>query len=187
MSTNTREAGSKTAVSDRNALSEPCVMLIFGASGDLTKRLLVPSLYNLACDGLLSENFAVLGTGRSQISNEEFRDSMASKDNGLGAFHTRNEFDQAASDDLLGRFYFEPSNLELDDFKKLKTSVEQLDKQYQANGNVLFYFAMAPRFFGTLCELLYEAGFQQGEGWKRIIVEKPFGTDLSSALELNEA
>ena len=172
---------------DNNQVSEPCVMLIFGASGDLTKRLLVPSLYNLACDGLLSEHFAVLGTGRSQISNEEFRDSMASEASGLRAFHTRNEFDEAACDNLLDRFYFESSNLELDDFKKLKQAVEQLDKKYQAGGNVLFYFAMAPRFFGTLCELLYEAGFQQGDGWKRIIVEKPFGTDLNSALELNQA
>ena len=71
-------------------------MVIFGASGDLTKRLLVPSLYNLACDELLSPNFAVLGTGRSEISNDEFRQSMASEDNGLRAFHTRNTFDEDA-------------------------------------------------------------------------------------------
>ena len=64
-------------------------MVIFGASGDLTKRLLVPSLYNLTCDALLSPNFAVLGTGRSEISNDAFRQSMASEDNGLRAFHTR--------------------------------------------------------------------------------------------------
>ena len=59
-----------------NPLSEPCVMIIFGASGDLTKRLLVPALYNLACDGLLSDNFAVLGVGRSEITDTQFRESM---------------------------------------------------------------------------------------------------------------
>lgn len=168
------------------AISEPCIMVIFGASGDLTKRLLVPALYNLACDGLLSENFAVLGTGRSKISNAAFRESMASADNGLRAFHTRNVFDEAACDKLLECFYFESANQGPEDFKRLKQTVDALDKKYQAGGNVLFYFAMAPRFFGGLCENLYQAGFQQGEGWKRIIVEKPFGTDLKSALKLNE-
>ena len=168
------------------AISEPCIMVIFGASGDLTKRLLVPALYNLACDNLLSDNFAVLGTGRSNISNQTFRESMASDDNGLRAFHTRNEFDAEACDKLLNRFYFESANLDPDDFKNLKKTVDELNVKYQAGGNVLFYFAMAPRFFGTLCSNLQQAGFQQGEGWKRIIVEKPFGTDLQSALDLND-
>jgi len=169
-----------------NPLSEPCVMVIFGASGDLTKRLLVPALYNLACDDLLSDNFAVLGTGRSKISNEEFRESMGGEENGLRAFHTRKEFDEEACDKLLSRFHFASANLDPEDFKQLKKTVEELDKKYQAGGNVLFYFAMAPRFFGSICENLYKAGFQDGEGWKRIIVEKPFGTDLQSALDLNE-
>jgi len=161
-------------------------MVIFGASGDLTKRLLVPALYNLACDDLLSDNFAVLGTGRSEITNEAFRESMAGEENGLRAFHTRKEFDEAACDKLLDRFYFCSANIDQEGFKKLKRTVEELDKKYQAGGNVLFYFAMAPRFFGTLCENLYQAGFQEGTGWKRIIVEKPFGTDLQSALDLND-
>lgn len=169
-----------------NPLSEPCVMVIFGASGDLTKRLLVPSLYNLACDDLLSPNFAVLGTGRSKLSNEAFRSSMASETEGLRAFHTRHEFDEAVSDDLLSRFYFESANIDVESFRGLKKTVQALDKQYQAGGNILFYFAMAPRFFGALCENLHKAGFQQGSGWKRIIVEKPFGTNLQSALALND-
>ena len=183
-------SGSRTIKNEQlasaNPLSEPCVMVIFGASGDLTKRLLVPSLYNLACDGLLSENFAVVGTGRSKISNDEFRESMASEENGLRAFHTRNSFDEEACEKLLERFYFESANIDVEDFKQLKKVVDALDEKYQAQGNVLFYFAMAPRFFGSLCENLYKAGFQDGEGWKRIIVEKPFGTDLQSALDLNE-
>ena len=77
----------------KKLLSEPCIMVIFGASGDLTKRLLMPAVYNLACDGLLAENFAILGTGRSEMSEEEFRDSMTGEDDGLRAFHTRKEFD----------------------------------------------------------------------------------------------
>jgi len=168
--------------------SEPCIMVIFGASGDLTKRLLVPALYNLTCDGLLSDNFAVLGTGRSEISNEEFRESMGSEENGLRGFHTRKEFDEPACDELMSRFHFLPGGL--DDpahYENMMKTVSDLNEKYQAGGNILFYFAMAPRFFGMICDNLAKAGFQDGEGWKRIIVEKPFGTDLESALELNKA
>ncbi len=170
-----------------NPLSEPCIMVIFGASGDLTRRLLVPALYNLQCDRLLSEHFAVLGTGRSQITSDAFRETLASEENGLPAFHTRDAFDASEADRLLQRFHFEPTNIDVEDFRRLKSVVESLDEQYQAQGNVLFYFAMAPRFFGSLCDTLYQAGFQQGAGWRRIIVEKPFGSDLQSALALNRA
>jgi glucose-6-phosphate 1-dehydrogenase len=173
-------------MADNNPLSEPCVMLIFGASGDLTKRLLVPALYNLACDGLLSDNFAVLGVGRSDINDEQFRASMASEEDGLPKFHTRKDFDQPKSEELINRFHFSSANIEVEDFKQLKQRVSELDAEYGAQGNVLFYFAMAPRFFGSLCDTLHAAGFQDGPGWKRIIVEKPFGTDLQSALKLNE-
>ncbi len=185
MSTSEQEAALDSSATSINPLSEPCVMVIFGASGDLTKRLLVPSLYNLACDGLLSPNFAVLGSGRSKLSDEAFRTSMASETSGLRAFHTRHEFDEAACDELLARFHFESANIDVEDFIRLKATVEALDEKYQAGGNVLFYFAMAPRFFGALCENLYKAGFQSDRGWQRIIVDKPFGTDLESALALN--
>ncbi|MEO8037033.1 MAG: glucose-6-phosphate dehydrogenase, partial [Acidobacteriota bacterium] len=167
-------------------VSEPCVMIIFGASGDLTKRLLVPALYNLACDGLLSDNFAVLGVGRGEMNDGEFRQRMASDKDGLRAFHTRGTFDEAAAEALIGRFHYSKADINVSDFRILKQRVGELDAEYGAKGNVLFYFAMAPRFFGPLCDTLYEAGFQEGPGWKRIIVEKPFGTDLASALTLNE-
>ncbi|HVS31186.1 MAG TPA: glucose-6-phosphate dehydrogenase [Thermoanaerobaculia bacterium] len=161
-------------------------MVIFGGSGDVTKRLLVPALYNLACDGLLSENFAVLGVGRSELSDKDFREKMGGKAEGLQAFHTRKEFDQAAAGHLVERMYFQSANIDVADFKKLKQRVEELGAKHGSGGNILFYFAMAPRFFGPLCNTLYEAGFLEGPGWKRAIVEKPFGTDLTSARALNK-
>jgi glucose-6-phosphate 1-dehydrogenase len=163
--------------------SQPCVMLIFGASGDLTKRLLVPALYNLACDGLLSDNFAVLGTAMEPWTTEQFRAHMSEE---IKKFHTRKEFDQAVWDKLVSRFnYVAGSFTKLEVFETLKTQVKELDATYGAGGNVLFYFAVAPRFFGLLCDNLHATGFKEGPGWKRIIVEKPFGTDLESALKLN--
>ena len=168
---------------EENAQSQPCVMLIFGASGDLTKRLLIPALYNLACDGLLSKNFALLGAAMDPLTTETFRDRMSAD---IRKFHTRKEFDAPAWDDLVSRFHylqgaFDDSSL----YERLKVEVAKLNDQVDARGNVLFYFATAPRFFGLIGDKLHASGFKDGPGWKRIIVEKPFGTDLDSALKLN--
>ncbi len=181
--------GSKSDIQAQNLpLSEPCVMVIFGASGDLTRRLLMPALYNLKCDHLLSDQFAIIGAGRKQYTDDEFRQIMGSDENGLQAFHTRQHYDESAANDLLSRCYFESGSI--DDpayYQALKTKVTELNQRYDCQCNVLFYFAMAPRFFGAICDRLHEAGFQQSDGWSRIIVEKPFGTDLASAQALNQS
>jgi glucose-6-phosphate 1-dehydrogenase len=168
---------------DADTPAQPCVMLVFGASGDLTKRLLVPALYNLACDGLLSKNFALLGSAMDALTTESFRERMTAD---IKKFHTRKEFDAPAWDDLVSRFHYVQGAF--DDkavFQKLRAEVKRLDGVAGANDNVLFYFATAPKFFGLLCDNLHQAGFKEGTGWRRIIVEKPFGTDLQSALKLN--
>src|SRR5512143_3523595 len=87
-------------IDDTSPPTEPCIMLVFGASGDLTKRLLVPALYNLACDGLLSENFALVGTGLDDLTTDSFRERMSAD---IKRFHTRKEFDQAVWDKLVSR------------------------------------------------------------------------------------
>ena len=166
-------------------VSEPCLLVIFGASGDLTRRLLVPALYNLHCDGMLNETFSVLGVGRGEMTDEEFRERMGSAEDGLRAFHTRKQFDEEAAQELLAKLHYTAAEIDVDDFRKVKDVAQALDERYGTKGNVVFYFAMAPRFFGPLCDTMYEAGFREGPGWKRIIVEKPFGTDLQSALALN--
>ncbi len=168
-------------------VSKPCIMVIFGASGDLTKRLLVPSLYNLACDGLLADNFAVLGCANTEMSTEDFRARMSGEEDGIKKFHTRKEFEPEEWDKLVSRFHYQPCGF--DDkaaYARLKETIAKLDTQYQTGGNVLFYFATAPSFFGMICDNLYYAGFREGPGWKRIIVEKPFGKNVESALKLNK-
>lgn len=162
-------------------------MLLFGATGDLTKRLLVPALYNLACDGLLSDNFALLGTATSKLTTEDFRARMNDPEQGIKKFHTRGTFDEAVWEKLVSRFYYQPARFgEVEDFAQLLEIVRKLDAEYGGQANILFYFATAPKFFGMICDNLAKAGFKDGPGWKRIIVEKPFGTDLKSAIALDE-
>ncbi len=162
---------------------DPCIMVIFGASGDLTKRLLMPALYNLVCDGLLPAQFAVVGIAMDDLTTESFREHM-SRD--IRSFHTRKEFDASAWDSLCSRLYYTPGKFgDEAAFARLFELVGRLDAQHQARGNTLFYMATPPSVFGLISTNLDKAGFKKRKGWKRIIVEKPFGTDLPSAQELN--
>ena len=178
------KAGNASTIGSAQAPAEPCVLVIFGASGDLTKRLLMPSFYNLACDGLLPEQFAIVGIAMDSLTTESFREKMSTD---IKTFSTRKEFDPKTWDWLNSRLYYMPGKF--DDqgaFAKLAELVAKLDQQYKAKGNVLFYMATPPSVFGLISDNLEKAGFKTSSaGWKRIIVEKPFGTDLPSAIALN--
>jgi glucose-6-phosphate 1-dehydrogenase len=164
--------------------AEPCVMVIFGASGDLTKRLLMPALYNLECDGLLAREFVVVGIALDELSTDQFR-ARLSED--IKKFTTRKEFNAAAWDQFVRRLHYTPGNFgDPEAYRRLASLVSKLDAEYQARGNVLFYMATPPAVFGLISENLSRAGLTSSErGWRRLIVEKPFGQDLPSALQLN--
>jgi glucose-6-phosphate 1-dehydrogenase len=162
---------------------ERCILVLFGASGDLTKRLLMPALYNLLCDGLLPSQFAVVGIAMDEMTEGGFRERM-SRD--IQAFNTRGEFDQAAWDSLCSRLYYTAGKFgDETAYQRLHELVARLDAQHHTGGNVLFYLATPPSVFGLIAGHLDRAGFQKFPGWKRLIVEKPFGVDLRSAQELN--
>ncbi len=162
----------------------PCAMVIFGASGDLTRRLLVPALYNLACDRLLPRRFGVVGLALDELSTERFRDKLSSD---IRQYSTRKQFDEAVWDDLVRRFHYLAGRF--DDpavFDRLRGLLARLDAEWQTDGNVLYYCATPPEVFGLIAEQIDRAGGTRSErGWRRIIVEKPFGHDLVSAVELN--
>jgi glucose-6-phosphate 1-dehydrogenase len=160
-------------------------MVIFGACGDVTKRLMVPAIYNLACDGLLPDDFAIVGADILELDTDKFRARLSDENDGIKKYHTRKQFDPAVWEWLKSRLYYTPAK-DLDGYRKLLAVVKQLGEQYKTGGNLMFYFAVAPRFFGMISENLAKTGFHEGEAWRRIIVEKPFGTDLNSAKALNK-
>jgi glucose-6-phosphate 1-dehydrogenase len=168
------------------APANPCILVIFGASGDLTRRLLMPALYNMARDGLLPERFAVLGTARAESTTEEFRGKIAEA---LRTFHTSETFDPRVADGLVGRLHYhagdpgDPAAM-----GRLATQINALDAELGTGGNVVFYMALPPAVFGMISENLARAGLtRRDKGWARVIVEKPFGHDLASAEELNRS
>ncbi len=164
--------------------ADPCILVIFGASGDLTRRKLLPALYNLAEPGLLPERFAVVGVARPAIPEEHYRAQMQER--------LRNAEDEPIDSThwakIGDRLHY--INGEFDDadlYVRLRGLLEDLDRRYGTPGNYLFYLAVPPTLFGTVALHLTSAGLtdERGGHWRRVIVEKPFGQDLQSALALN--
>jgi glucose-6-phosphate 1-dehydrogenase len=163
---------------------QACVIVIFGASGDLTKRLLMPALYNLACDGLLPGRFALVGVAMDELTTEQFREKMSAD---IRQFSTRKRFDDEVWSDFVRHLYYSPGTFQdAKTFERIAALVKQLDGEWQTDGNVLYYLAVPPPLFGLIGEQIARAGGTAAErGWRRVIVEKPFGHDLASALELS--
>ncbi len=163
--------------------ANPCVFVIFGASGDLTKRLLMPAIYNLACDGLLPQNFAIVGTAKTDLNHESFREQM-SKD--IRQFTTR-DFDNKVWDEFVKNLYYVSGSF--DDpsmYERLKQLLNKVDTKHNTDGNYLFYLAVPPVVFGLISRQLGIAGLANEDMCRpRLVVEKPFGHELESALNLN--
>ncbi len=163
---------------------EPCIMVVFGASGDLTKRLLIPSLFNLYCDKLLPDSFAILGMAMDAFTTQSFREKMSAD---VQEYSRRVDFDDAAWANFCDRIHYMKGRF--DDrqaFLHLKKFLQALDGRHDTGGNTLFYMATPPSVFGMISTGLEKVGLNHSaEGWRRIIVEKPFGSDLASAQELN--
>jgi glucose-6-phosphate 1-dehydrogenase len=169
------------------AVAPPCLLVIFGASGDLTKRLLMPAIHNLANEGLLDESFKILGINRGDADEESFRTQLLDSVGEILAA-SGNEFDEASRHWLHSRLHHLSGDLTDESvFHDLAVKIDELTRDGPTS-NVVFYLATAPDFFGPIVEGLGRAGLtkQSDNGFRRIIVEKPFGTDLSSARALDE-
>jgi glucose-6-phosphate 1-dehydrogenase len=163
---------------------DPCIMVIFGASGDLTKRKLIPALYNLAKDNLLSKEFALVGFARNELTSEQFRDMIGKE---IGEYATT-KVDPDLWQWFARRIYYMAGDF--DDpaaYDKLRDLLVQIDKEHGTRGNYFYYLATAPGFFSPIVKQLGAAGMVSEEkGWRRVIIEKPFGRSYDSAVALNK-
>ncbi|AWP54390.1 TPA: glucose-6-phosphate dehydrogenase [Haemophilus influenzae] len=156
-------------------------IVIFGASGDLTHRKLIPALYNLYKIGRLSENFSVLGVARSDLNDETFRKKMRE------ALIHNEETTPETLDVFCSHLYYQAVNTsDAQDYGKLVPRLDELHDKYQTCGNTLYYMSTPPSLYGVIPECLAAHGLNTEEyGWKRIIVEKPFGYDEKTAQALD--
>ncbi len=164
----------------------PCAIVIFGANGDLTKRLIVPALYNLARTGLLPERLALIGVGHNDKTSEQWRDGLREFLEQVLA-KTEQTIDESLWKAVSQNMIFLKGGFEEPEtYKTLDGLLGKTDKDLGLDGNVLFYLATADRFFAPIAGRLGEAGLVKDDrGFRRVIVEKPFGHDLQSARDLN--
>ena len=164
--------------------ADPCVMVIFGASGDLTKRMLLPSLYHLAKKKLLPREFALLGCAIDNMTQDDFRNKVRSDLREFGGAPDNCKF----CDWLLERLYYISGDFQQPEtYQRIKALLADVDKQNGTNGSYFYYLATSPTLIGNIVEQLGAAGLaEEGDGrWRRVVIEKPFGHDVDSARALN--
>jgi glucose-6-phosphate 1-dehydrogenase len=161
--------------------AEPCAVVIFGASGDLARRKLIPALYRLVQERVLPAEFAIVGLGRTPMTDEDFRQKMKEA---VLEFSESKSVDEEVWRSFAAGLQFLPSNI---DRPECYGELAKVDRERGTQGNRLFYLSVAPEFYAEAVKQLGEAGLtRQDKGWVRVIVEKPFGTSLESARELNK-
>ena len=162
----------------------PCVFVLFGATGDLTARLVFPAIYNLAVGGLLPKEFSIVGIARKEANDDAFRKHLRES---LDKYAGRKVDDKVATD-LLSRVTIVNATIkDAGSFSALRDTLEKIDAEHKTGGNRIFYLAIPPSGFAPTVRALGEAGLtkETGESFVRVIIEKPFGHDLESAMKLN--
>ncbi len=167
-------------------IAGPSGLVIFGVTGDLARKKVMPAIYDLANRGLLPPGFSLVGFARRDWADQDFAQIV----HDAVKQHARTEFREEVWKQLAEGFRFVPGDFSDDAaFEQLRRTIEQLDEERGTGGNHAFYLSIPPKFFGDVVQQLQEHGLAQGpEGtWRRVVVEKPFGHDLESARELNDS
>src|SRR6267143_935965 len=169
-----------------DSVPEPCALVVFGASGDLAHRKLIPALYNLALTAHLPAAFGVVGVSKSEYTHEEYREDLREA---VGRFSRTKPLDEDVWRDFAGGLRYVPGAFDDDStFQRLAGTLEELDRVRATRGNRLFYFATPPSTFPVLLRQLQKHGMIRPPGearFTRVVIEKPFGRDLASARALN--
>jgi glucose-6-phosphate 1-dehydrogenase len=163
--------------------SPPCAMVIFGASGDLTRRKLIPALYRLAYGRRLPTGFTVLGISRTPLSDDQFRDRAGQA---LEQFLGDPPLDDTLWKAFANTLFYLPGDMQdPETYHRLRARLEEFEHRFETGGNVLFYLATHPSQYELAAGGIGAAGLARGNGWRRLVIEKPFGFDLASARALN--
>lgn len=158
------------------------LLVIFGASGDLTSRKLIPAIFDLFIQGLLPEHFAVLGVGRTDLTDDSFREKLEEKLSGK-------EYTAKQSDDFFRKIHYLSMNTDdPKEYGRLKTTLQEIDEREKTAGNYIFYLSTPPSLYTLIPQCIAEQGLNIEDGtFRRLVVEKPFGENYQSAVDLNKS
>ena len=164
--------------------ADRCIMVIFGASGDLTTRKLIPALYNLGRNDLLPREFAILGFAKDEITEDDYRKLIHDDIHAYSGVTPDCSLCRSIADNT---YYMQGDFANVEDYARLEARIKELEERHHTGGNVFYYFATLPQFFPLIVEQLGRQGLaKESPGlWRRVIIEKPFGSDLESAKSLN--
>jgi glucose-6-phosphate 1-dehydrogenase len=167
---------------------DPCILVIFGATGDLTGRKLAPAIYNLGKDGMLPANFACVGFARRPKTHEAFREELKED---IVQFSRTKPIDEPFWNNFQSHLFYHQSEFDADEgYERLREFLAGLDTQHATRGNRIYYLSVQPKYFPLIIEKLSKHGLiyptQENGPWSRVIIEKPFGHDSNSAAELQQ-
>ena len=163
---------------------DPTIFIIFGGTGDLNYRKLAPALYNLYLDGWLPERFSIIGTGRTQYSDEDYKTKMHE---GINQFSRSGKAEDGKWEEFSKHVFYQVADVkDANSYKEFGTRIENHNNEWKTKANVIFYLAVAPQFFSIIAENICKSNLAQDSDKTRIVIEKPFGHDLESAKALNK-
>jgi glucose-6-phosphate 1-dehydrogenase len=166
------------------ATSDPTIFIIFGGTGDLNARKLAPALYNLFLDGWMPKKFSIIGTGRTKMTDEEFRIKLLED---INQFSRSGKAVQAKWDEFIKNVYYQVSDAkDAETYKEFGKRIDAHNAEWKTKANVIYYLAVAPEFFPIIATNIAKAKLAEDKKRVRVVIEKPFGHDLESAQELNK-
>ena len=167
-----------------NTKSEPTIFIIFGGTGDLNARKIMPALYNLFLDDWMPDQFSIIGTGRTKLSDDEFRKNMLDD---LNQFSRSGKAEKDKWATFSANLFYQVSDVnDAETYKEFGQKIDQHNTEWKAKANVIFYLAVSPNLFPIIASNLAKAKLTEDKNRTRIVIEKPFGHDLETARELNK-
>lgn len=166
-----------------NSNKNPSIFIIFGGTGDLCKRKILPALYNLFIDDQLPEKFAIIGTGRSEFTNKEYQKIILEA---VNEFSRRGKVEKEDWKKFVSNIYYQIANIkDAAEYDEFQERITKLQNSWNQDATIIYYCAVAPQFFCTIAENIDKSSLENKKSTTRIVIEKPFGRDLKSAQDLN--
>src|SRR5476651_1886652 len=168
---------------DSTIKTQPTIFVIFGGSGDLTSRKIAPALYNLFLDGWLPDKFSIIGTGRTKLTDQQFRNNLL---NDINQFSRTGKAAKAKWDDFSANIFYQLADVkDSETYKEFGKLIDKHNTDWKTQANVIYYLAVSPNLFPIIASNISKAKLADDKERVRIVIEKPFGHDLETARELN--
>ncbi len=167
-----------------NIKDQPTIFILFGATGDLTSRKIIPALYNLFLDNWLADQFVIIGSSRTELNDDNFREKLLEA---INKYSRKGKAEESKWKEFSSRIFYQAAEFDnADSFKEFGVKIQQYKEEWKTDPHLIYYLAVAPKYFGVIAENISKNKLAENPESARIVIEKPFGHDLDSARALNK-